>query len=99
MAAAVLELADARPSPTPGDHLSAKIDFRLLPGELALVDVRDHRRAAWLADLCSGLVSLTEGRVLFLDHDWGKLPDHQAAALRGRIGRIFGLGGWIGFLA
>jgi len=98
MAAAVLELANVRPSLAPGDQLSAKIDFRLLPGELALVDVRDHRRAAWLADLCSGLVALTEGRVLFLDHDWRKLPDHHAAALRGRIGRIFGLGGWIGFL-
>ena len=98
MAAAVLELANVRPSPIPGDVLSAKIDFRLLPGELALVDVRDRRRAAWFADLCSGLISLTEGRVLFLGYDWCKLPDHHAAALRGRIGRIFGLGGWIGFL-
>jgi len=98
MAVAVLELAHVRPSPVPGDLLSAKIDFRLLPGELALIDVRDRRRAAWFADLCSGLVSLTEGRVLFLDRDWGELPDHHAAALRGRIGRIFALGGWIGFL-
>jgi phospholipid/cholesterol/gamma-HCH transport system ATP-binding protein len=95
---AVLEFTDARPSPAPGELPSAKIDLRLLPGEFALVDASDQRRAAWLADLCCGLVSLTEGRIHFLGHDWHNLPDYYAAALRGRIGRIFALGGWIGSL-
>lgn len=95
---AVLEFTDARPSPVPGELPSAKIALRLLPGEFALVEANDQRRAAWLADLCCGLVSLTEGSIRFLGHDWFSLPDHYAAALRGRIGRIFALGGWIGTL-
>ena len=95
---AVLEFAGARPSWTPGELPSVKIDFRLLPGEFALVDARDRHQAAWLADLCCGLVSLTEGRIQFLGRDWSNLPDYYAAALRGHIGRVFALGGWIGSL-
>ncbi|HKF62079.1 MAG TPA: organic solvent ABC transporter ATP-binding protein [Dongiaceae bacterium] len=34
----------------------------------------------------------------FLGHDWAQIPDYYAAALRGRIGRIFADGGWIEFL-
>jgi len=41
---AVLEFAGARPSWTPGELPSVKIDFRLLPGEFALVDARDRHR-------------------------------------------------------
>ena len=95
---AVLEFAGARPTWTPGELPSVKIDFRLLPGEFALVGARDRHQAAWLGDLCCGLVSLTEGRIQFLGRDWSKLPDYYAAALRGHIGRVFALGGWIGSL-
>ena len=95
---AVLEFSGARPTWTPGELPSVKIDFRLLPGEFALVEARDRHQAAWLADLCCGLVSLTEGRIQFLGRDWSKLPDYYAAALRGHIGRVFALGGWIGSL-
>jgi phospholipid/cholesterol/gamma-HCH transport system ATP-binding protein len=94
----VLELEDLRPSAAPGEIQSTRIDFRLMPGEVALVDARDQRRAAWLADLCSGLIPVAAGKARFLGRDWAAIPDHYAAALRGRIGRIFARGGWIEFL-
>ena len=48
------------------------------------------------ADLCSGLMPLAAGSVRFLGHDWSAMPWEYAAALRGRIGRVFQSGGWIG---
>jgi phospholipid/cholesterol/gamma-HCH transport system ATP-binding protein len=94
----VLELEDLRPSVAPGEIASAKFNLRLMPGEVALVNARDQRRAAWLADLSSGLIPVAAGKVRFLGRDWAAIPDHYAAALRGRIGRIFARGGWIEYL-
>jgi phospholipid/cholesterol/gamma-HCH transport system ATP-binding protein len=94
----VLELARLRPAMAPGELPSRKIDLTLMPGDVALVAVRDRHRAAWFADLCAGLVPLTKGAVRFLGRDWTLVPHHYAAALRGRIGRIFADGGWIEFL-
>src|SRR6266550_744759 len=93
----ILELARLRPLTAPGELPSRKIDLTLMPGDVALVDVRDRRRAAWFADLCAGLVPLAKGAVRFLGRDWALIPDHYAAALRGRIGRVFADGGWIEF--
>jgi phospholipid/cholesterol/gamma-HCH transport system ATP-binding protein len=94
----ILELADLRPSTAPGELPSHKIDLTLMPGDVALVNVRDRRRAAWFADLCVGMVAPAEGTVRFLGRDWVLTPDPYAAALRGRVGRVFADGGWIGFL-
>jgi phospholipid/cholesterol/gamma-HCH transport system ATP-binding protein len=94
----ILELLNVRPSMAPGELPSRNIDLSLARGELALVDVRDRRRAAWFADLCCGLVPLIEGTARFLGRDWAGVPDLYAAALRGRIGRVFAHGGWIEFL-
>jgi phospholipid/cholesterol/gamma-HCH transport system ATP-binding protein len=69
-----------------------------MPGELVLVDARHSGRPTWLADLCCGLVPLAAGSARFLDRDWATMPQHYAAALRGRIGRVFLSGSWIGFL-
>lgn len=69
-----------------------------MAGELALVDARHSARPAWLADLCCGLLPLAAGSARFLDHDWSAMPDDYAAALRGRIGRVFASGSWVGFL-
>jgi phospholipid/cholesterol/gamma-HCH transport system ATP-binding protein len=73
------------------------ISLQLLPGELALIETNDLRRAAWFADLCCGLVRLSEGTVTFLGRDWTAMSRDHAAALRGRIGRVFAEGGWIEF--
>ena len=75
-----------------------EFDLHLRAGEFALVDARQSTRPAWLADLCCGLLPLAAGRVRFLGRDWEAMPPDYAAALRGRIGRVFLSGSWIGFL-
>src|SRR5258707_5593325 len=94
----ILELAQFRPATPLGELPSRKISLAMMPGDVALVEARDRRRAAWFADLCAGLVAASKGAVRFLGHDWVRMPDHYAAALRGRIGRVFADGGWIDFL-
>src|SRR5262249_42749007 len=93
-----LELSRFRPTTTIDDLPSHEIDLTLIPGDVALVDARDIRRAAWFADLCTGLVPPAAGAARFLGHDWTLVPDYYAAALRGRIGRLFADSGWIEFL-
>jgi phospholipid/cholesterol/gamma-HCH transport system ATP-binding protein len=73
------------------------LDFRLMPGELALIDA-DEPSAEWFADLCLGLIPLRTGLVRFLGHDWTATPPDYAAALRGSIGRVFRRDSWLGFL-
>src|SRR6201993_3282840 len=96
--APVLDLAAARPKVGAGEAPALEIDLRLMAGELALVDSRHSARPTWLADLCCGLVPLAAGRARFLGRDWSAVPPHYADALRGRIGRVFHLGSWIGFM-
>jgi phospholipid/cholesterol/gamma-HCH transport system ATP-binding protein len=95
--APVLDLAAARPIAADAAR-APEIHLRLMAGELALVDARHSARPAWLADLCCGLLPLAAGSARFLDHDWSAMPDDYAAALRGRIGRVFASGSWVGFL-
>jgi len=78
--------------------MAIEVDFRVGGGELALVDARHSLRPAWLADLCCGLLPLSGGSVRFLGHDWSAMPQDYAAALRGRIGRVFQSGNWIDFM-
>jgi phospholipid/cholesterol/gamma-HCH transport system ATP-binding protein len=92
----ILDLSAARPLHEAGAAPPAAVDLRLLAGEFALVDARLAGEAAWLADLCSGLVPLAAGSVSFLGRDWSAMPWDYAAALRGRIGRVFQSGSWIG---
>jgi phospholipid/cholesterol/gamma-HCH transport system ATP-binding protein len=94
----ILHISKAVPQAGMDEFRIPPITLQLMPSELALVDARDPRRAAWFADLCCGLVPLAEGTVKFLDHDWTAMPHDYAAAMRGRIGRIFATGGWIEFL-
>ena len=96
--APVLDLAAARPQAWADEAPVPEIDLRLMAGELALVDARHSARPAWLADLCCGLVPLAVGTARFLDRDWSAVPPDYADALRGRIGRVFFSGSWIGFM-
>jgi phospholipid/cholesterol/gamma-HCH transport system ATP-binding protein len=94
----ILEIADATPLRS-GDEIGMPpVSLQLCPGDFALVETNDPRRAAWFADLCCGLVRLAEGNVRFLGQDWAAMTHEHAAALRGRIGRVFGEGGWIEFV-
>src|SRR4029077_1173447 len=74
------------------------LTFRLLPGECLLIEIVDAISASAFADLCTGLVPLQSGRVRFIGKDWQELPYDYTAALRGRIGRVFGGGAWVPFL-
>jgi phospholipid/cholesterol/gamma-HCH transport system ATP-binding protein len=94
----VLNLAAARPQAWADEAPVPPIDLRLMAGQLALVDARHPARRAWLADLCCGLVPLAAGTARFLGRDWSTVPPDYADALRGRIGRVFFSGSWIGFM-
>lgn len=94
----VLDLWQAVPQTGADEFRIQPITLQLMPGDLALVETNDPRRAAWFADLCCGFVRLTEGTVTFLGRDWTTVTPDYAAALRGRIGRIFGNAGWIEFI-
>jgi len=96
--APVLDLAAARPQVGADEAPALEIDLRLMAGELALVDARHSARPAWLADLSCGLVPLAAGTARFLGRDWSAVPREYADALRGRIGRVFFSGSWIGFM-
>lgn len=95
-AAPILSISEAEPEPGAADMPSMPFTLDLLPGELALIEARNSVWAAEFADLCSGLIPLAHGSVRFLGHDWAPMPEILSAALRGRIGRIYASGAWIG---
>jgi phospholipid/cholesterol/gamma-HCH transport system ATP-binding protein len=74
------------------------LDLVLEPGTLALIDARDAMLAAGFADLCCGLHHPEEGEVRFLQRDWSRQPPEMADALRGLIGRVMSVPGWLRFL-
>ena len=94
----ILDLDGARATHSSSALAAPRVALKLMPGDLALIEARNTTAAAWFADLCCGLVPLSEGSARFLDYDWRAMPPDYAAALRGRIGRIFAHGAWIGFL-
>jgi len=94
----VLDIWQAAPETGLDEFRIQPITLQLLPGEFALIETSEPQRAAWFADLCCGFVRLAEGTVSFLGRDWTATTPDYAAALRGRIGRVFGNVGWIDFL-
>jgi phospholipid/cholesterol/gamma-HCH transport system ATP-binding protein len=95
---AILELVTAVAGPELDLARNVPLSLRLLPGDSALIDITDAISAAAFADLCGGLVMPQSGHVRFIGRDWRELPDDYAAALRGRIGRVFTTGAWLPFL-
>jgi phospholipid/cholesterol/gamma-HCH transport system ATP-binding protein len=95
---AVIELAMAVAEPEADLAVGVPLSLRLRPGECALIETADAIQAAMFADLCSGLIVPLSGHIRLLGRDWQDLPDDYAAALRGRIGRVFTTGGWVPFI-
>jgi phospholipid/cholesterol/gamma-HCH transport system ATP-binding protein len=91
----VLTFADARLALDTTSGVTAPIAFSLPPGGLALADLRGPLRLRNFADAASGLNPAREGAVLFQGRAWADLPPDHAAAMRGRIGRLFSHGAWI----
>ncbi len=74
----------------------APLGLCVMPGDCVLVEAAERRRARAFADLCTGLLPLADGAVRFEGIDWRDPPRPQLAALRGRIGRLYGQGSWTG---
>lgn len=71
------------------------VSFTLSAGGLLLILLdREHMQLP-LADAASGLTIPTEGRVLFNGRDWREMRVDDAAAQRGRIGRLFDEDCWV----
>jgi phospholipid/cholesterol/gamma-HCH transport system ATP-binding protein len=77
---------------------SVDAGFKLLGGELSLIRVERQRQGTALGDACAGLTLPRKGQVYFLGKEWSQLPPDTANALRGRIGRVFARGCWLGHL-
>ncbi len=76
------------------EELEAPVDFALAPGDAAMLLVDEFARHP-LADAAAGLAAPVRGRVLFDGADWAVLGPREAAARRGRIGRVFTGAAWI----
>src|SRR3954464_12832625 len=94
----VLQLVMAQAGNFQDLGVNTPLSLSLLSGECALIEGSDAAQLAAFADLCSGLITLNSGNVRFTGRDWSDLPHDYAAALRGRIGRVFATGGWLPFL-
>ena len=69
--------------------------FEIKQGELLLVRIERENERLPLADATEGLVPPTPGSVMFLGEDWQCISADRAAALRGKIGRLFDDEGWV----
>jgi phospholipid/cholesterol/gamma-HCH transport system ATP-binding protein len=78
---------------------SVDVGLDLLGGELLLIRIERQSQGTVLGDACAGLVLPPKGRVVFLGKEWSQLPPDIANALRGRIGRVFARGSWVGHLS
>lgn len=95
----VLEVVNALADSVTSRLSSVPLDLHIMPGDCVLIDVRNQSQATEFADLCCGLLPLRSGSVRFLGKDWADTPHEQVAAMRGRIGRVYGSDSWISSLA
>jgi len=70
----------------------------LAPGGLATVHIDHDSEHVPLADLATGLLDPTAGRVLFGEHDWRTMGPFEQAAARGRIGCVLEQPSWVSSL-
>ena len=71
------------------------LSLALEGGSLTMVRVTPGHGKIPLADAAEGLAEVAHGQVLFEGKDWRRMNPDQAAACRGRIGRVFEERGWI----
>jgi len=82
-----------------GRSESVDLSLDLLGGELSLIRIERQRQGTAFGDACAGLTLPHKGQVYFLGKEWSQLPSDTANALRGRIGRVFARGSWMGHLS
>ena len=95
---AILRVSGVRSGELSGVRSGGTLALTLEAGELALIDARDPMLAMAFADLCCGLRHPQGGEVRFLERDWSRQPLQTADALRGLIGRVMSVPGWLRFL-
>ena len=78
---------------------SVDVGLDLLGGELLMIRIERQQQGTVLGDACAGLALPPKGQVVFLGKEWSQLPPDIANALRGRIGRVFARGSWMGHLS
>jgi len=71
------------------------VSFRLMPGDLARVQLEPGNEQLPLADAAEGLIEPDEGSVAFMGERWPEMTPDRELALRARIGRVFYGHGWI----
>jgi phospholipid/cholesterol/gamma-HCH transport system ATP-binding protein len=71
------------------DWLLKPFSFSLAPGEVALIRLNPEDEMFPLGDLAEGILSPSEGRVIFQERSWDEYSPSEASAMRGRIGRVF----------
>ncbi len=71
------------------------LDFRLMPGDLARVQLEPGNELLPLADAAEGLLQPDEGTIALLGESWAAMPPDRELELRAGIGRVFDGHGWI----
>jgi ABC-type lipoprotein export system ATPase subunit len=71
------------------------VSFRLESSGLIAVLLGSHGSTLPLFDLAEGLLSASSGSVRFMDESWHEMSFSRQAMMRGKIGRVFDLHGWV----
>lgn len=96
MSASILNFAEVTiPSSAEYETGLSGASFTLGPGDLLLVRIERENERLPLADAAQGLVGGDHGAISFQGEDWSWLAADEAAARRGRIGRLFDDEGWV----
>lgn len=83
------------PAEAPYDVGLRDVSFALRSGDLALVRLEHGHPVTPLADLATGLLDPAAGEVLVAGRAWTARSADEAAAQRGRLGRVFERYGWL----
>lgn len=95
-AQAILEFRNVTIVAAPLEHAGvSQVNAQLLPGTLTIVSLEPGNELLPLADLAEGLLSPSEGCVLFQGEAWEAMSPEQALTRRAQIGRVFPGQGWI----
>ena len=76
----------------------AGVSLELAPGGLAAIRIDHDSEHVPIADLVTGLLAPSSGRVLFDGRDWLDRGPFEQAAARGRIGCVLEQPSWVGSL-
>ena len=95
-AAPVLEFDQVTLRPTwPYDTALDAVSFALRPGELVLITLEPGHVRSPFADLTQALTHPHGGQIRFMGDAWTTMSAKQMSRRRGRLGRVFDVGGWV----